>query len=249
MTTICKNCNNHFKGNFCNMCGQSADTQRLNFHVLRRNFQKLFFKYFDKGILFTAKELFIRPGNTVREYIEGKRVKHFEPIALLVTVATLYGVLFHYFHINLFNDKSFTDKTFEHIEFNTINEWIATHFSLFTILFLPLYAFGSYVAFRKQGYNFSEHLILNTFLSSQRLLLRIAAFPFLVIFNGTDNMLTFMRLFIVFDIILLIWGYCQFFNGIQRIKSIILTLLGYLIFFICYLFVLGIVLFVFKIMN
>jgi hypothetical protein len=249
MTTNCKNCDTHFEGNFCNNCGQTADTQRLDFHFLRRNVQKLLFKYFDKGIFYTTKELFSRPGNTIREYIEGKRVRHFEPIALLVTIATLYGVLFHYFHINLFKDISSTDTTLGKIEFDTINEWIATHFSLFSVLFLPLYTVGSFVAFRKQGYNFTEHLILNTFLASQRLLVRLAAFPILIIYNRTEHLQAFMRLFILCDFVLLIWGYGQFFNGLKRVKSFFLTVLSYLIFLICYLLVIVIALLIFEIIN
>lgn len=249
MTTICKNCANHFVGNFCNNCGQTADTQRLNFHFLSLNVLKLLFKYFDKGLFYTIKELFSRPGNTIREYIEGKRVRHFEPIALLVTIASLYGVLFHYFHINLFKDVSYTHTTIENIELDMINEWITTHFSLFTVLFLPFYAVGSFVAFRKQGYNYSEHLILNTFLASQRLLLRLAAFPLLIIFNGTEHLHSFLRFFILFDVILIIWGYCQFFNGLKRVKSFLLTILSYLIFFIFYLIFGGIALYIFEIIT
>ena len=185
MTTTCKNCGQHFKGNFCNNCGQSADTQELNFKFLRKNIFKLMFKYLDKGILYTSKQLFTRPGNAIREYIEGKRVNHFEPFALLVTIATLYGFFFHYFHINLFANVPLDDPTFAKIDLSYINEWMSTHFSLATILFLPFYTVGSFIAFKKQGYNIIEHLVLNAFLGSQRLLLRLATFPVLVIYNGT----------------------------------------------------------------
>jgi hypothetical protein len=242
MITKCKNCDHHFEGNFCNNCGQTADTQKINVHFLRRNVQKVLFKYSDAGILYTSRQLFTRPGNTIREYIEGKRVKHFEPFALLVTLATLYGVLYHYFKIDLFAGVSFSPESFKKIDGKMINEWLGTHFALATCLLLPLYTLGSFIAFRKQGYNFVEHLVLNTFLASQRLLLRIATFPVWVFFNGTAYIQPVTRVYIIFDIILMGWGYCQFFNKQTRVKSILLTILSYTVFIICYLVLLVIAL-------
>ena len=30
----CKNCGNGFEGNYCNLCGQPAETHRINFKFL-----------------------------------------------------------------------------------------------------------------------------------------------------------------------------------------------------------------------
>lgn len=232
MATICKNCDNTFEGKFCNNCGQDADVKRLDFKFLRHKIQDLLFKYFDKGILYTIKQLFSRPGHTIREYIEGKRVKHFEPIALLVTIATSYGILYSYFHINPFFDASISNNTLDNIDFTKVNEWISNHFSLASCILLPLYSIGSFIAFKKQGYNFVEHLILNTFLASQRLLLRLAAFPFMVAYNGKQTMHTLNDILVLLDVVLIVWAYCQFFNKISKAKSLFLSILSYLIFFI-----------------
>jgi hypothetical protein len=126
------------------------------------------------------------------------------------------------------------DVTFSKINLTSVNEWMATHFSLATIMFLPFYTVGSFLAFRKQGYNIIEHLVLNAFLGSQRLLLRLATFPLLVIFNGSPHLQTITRLYILCDIILMTWSYCQFFNKISRMRSFFLSLLSYAIFFIIY---------------
>ena len=92
MQIICKNCGHIYSGQFCNNCGQPSDTHKLNLHFIWHDLQHAFL-HFDKGVLFTAKELFTRPGNSIREFIEGKRVKHFKPISLVIILATLYGVL------------------------------------------------------------------------------------------------------------------------------------------------------------
>ncbi len=104
MTTICKNCNNHFEGNFCNNCGHAADIHKLNMHFIGHDLQHGLF-HFDNGIFYTIKQLLTRPGHTIREFIDGKRVKHFKPLSLVVVLATLYGLLYHYFLNNLFDVK------------------------------------------------------------------------------------------------------------------------------------------------
>ena len=66
----------------------------MNFHSLWHDIQHGLF-HFDNGVLYTAKQLFTRPGNSIREYIDGKRVRHFKPISLVILLATVYGFLYH----------------------------------------------------------------------------------------------------------------------------------------------------------
>ena len=160
----CKNCNNQFEGQFCNQCGQSADTQRLDFKFLLKNLHKNFLKYFHKGIFYTSRQLFTRPGHSIREYIEGKRVNHFEPIGLLIAFAAFYGVLYHTFGINMFSGLS--DNTLDgKLDLRSAGNWIADHFAIVTLLFVPVYSIGSFITFRKQGYNFYEHIYYKYFFS------------------------------------------------------------------------------------
>ena len=237
----CKNCNNQFEGQFCNQCGQSADTQRLDFKFLLKNLHKNFLKYFHKGIFYTSRQLFTRPGHSIREYIEGKRVNHFEPIGLLIAFAAFYGVLYHTFDINMFSGLS--DNTLDgKLDFKSAGNWITDHFAVVTLLFVPVYSIGSFLSFRKQGYNFYEHIYINTFLASQRLLIRIATFPLLVILDGTENIFIFRDLLILADIALMVWSYTQFFNKLTKTKATLLSILSYLIFFVCFFIIAAVVL-------
>ena len=227
----CKNCNNQFEGQFCNHCGQSADTQRLDFKFLLKNLHKNFLHYFHKGIFYTSRQLFTRPGHSIREYIEGKRVNHFEPIGLLITFAALYGVLYHTFGINMFSglsDNSLDGK----LDFKGVGNWIADHFAIVNLFFVPVYSIGSFITFWKQSFNFYEHIYINTFLASQRLLIRIATFPLLVILDETEKIFIFRDLLILADIVLMVWSYTQFFNKVKRINAVLLSVLSYAIFFV-----------------
>ena len=99
MVNTCVNCGMPVEGKYCSNCGQSTEEHTINLHFLWHDIQHGLF-HFDKGILFTVKELFTRPGHSIREFIQGKRVQHFKPVSLVLILATVYAFLFHYFHIN-----------------------------------------------------------------------------------------------------------------------------------------------------
>ena len=242
----CKNCNNTFEGKFCNNCGQSADTHRLDYKSLFKDLRKNFLKYFHGGIFYSAVQLFKRPGHTIREYIEGKRVKHFEPIALLLTLATLYGVLYHTFGINLFVDVSNNRSASQTTNLNLINKWLSNNYSLATLLSVPIYSIASFIVFYKQRYNFIEHVYLNTFLGSQRILLRLMLFALLVIYNGTAQLKIILDVSILLDVVLIIWSYTQFFDKLAKGKAILLSVISYIIFLVLFFVTTGVVLLFFH---
>jgi hypothetical protein len=252
MTTICKNCNQQFEWHFCNNCGQSAETHKMNFHFLWHDIQHGLL-HFDKGILYTSKQLFTRPGYSIREFIEGKRVNHFKPISLIIVLATVYGLLYHYFHINLlkvnyvgdfqsgFNSvKPAPGKTPFTFDINKLNEWVGTHYSWAALLQLPLYALGSFLAFRKSGFNYVEHLVLNAFLTGQRLVVHLVSFPLLYLYNETPTLSLVSGIIEFAGIALMVWAYIQFFDQYSKVKAFFLTLLSYFYYFILTLLVGGI---------
>jgi hypothetical protein len=239
MTSVCKNCHNHFKGNYCSTCGQAAETHELNFHFLWHDIQHGLL-HLDKGIWFTTRQLFTRPGNTIREYIEGKRVKHFKPISLVIVLAGIYGVLFHYLkvdmlgatiHVNGDDAKSTAIRSI----LVELNDWVAGHYAVVALVQLPLYALGTFLAFKRQGYNYVEHLVLNAFLTGQRLILHILLFPVLYLFSGTEQLKGFSGMADTMGFGLAIWAMVQFFNKIPKWTAFFKALLSYLIFAVIFL--------------
>ncbi|MCR4029259.1 MULTISPECIES: DUF3667 domain-containing protein [Flavobacterium] len=236
MEVMCKNCHQVFKGHYCSNCGQSAETHKINAHFLWHDIQHGLL-HFDKGILYSLKELFTRPGHSVREFIEGKRARHFKPLSLVVVLATLYGVLYHYFHINYF-----IESDSESLNYENVNEWIATHFSWVTVATIPLYTIGTYIVFKNQGYNFFEYFVLNTFKASQRLFVQILTFPILYALNGTLYMPKFSLVTYLIGLFLVFWTNVQFFNKMSRTKAILLSLLSHVIFLFCFTIILIVIL-------
>lgn len=233
MTIICKNCGHHFKGNFCNHCGQTAETHKLDLHFIWHDIQHGLF-HFDKGILYSFKQLFTRPGHSIREFLEGKRVKHFKPISLVIIVASIYGLLYHYFHINVIASQSGEEGLGAFLNTHEFNEWVATHFAWVTLANIPFFTIGTAVAFRKQGYNLVEYFILNTFKASQKLFARIATFPLLIYCNNTPYMASLTTVFYVIDLVFIFWTNAQFFNKLSTAKVFWLSVLSHIIFLACF---------------
>lgn len=146
-------------------------------------------------------------------------------------------VLYHYFHINLF--QASTDLE---IDFNDYNEWMATHFAWVTIATIPIYTIGTYIVFRKQGYNFFELFVLNTFKASQRLFVQILTFPILLYLNSTNHAEKFSSITYLLGIILIFWTNIQFFNKMSRTRAFFLTILSHIIFLITFFILIIIVL-------
>jgi hypothetical protein len=78
----------------------------------------------------------------------------------------------------------------------------------------------------KVGYNFVEHLIINTFLIGQRLILHIITFPLYYISNGTPMLISVDRIINLIGYALAIWTLIQLFkNQSKRILRTIFSLL------------------------
>lgn len=239
MKLTCKNCNHIYTGYYCSNCGQTAETNRINFHFLWHEIRHSLF-HFDEGILYSGKQLFTRPGHTIREFIEGKRIKHLKPISLVIILASLYGFMYHYFHISFVETtaQSSTESGIDNVKFN---EWMGTHYAWTTLLLIPLYTIGTSIAFRKQGYNVVEYFIMNTFKASQKLFVHIALFPLLYLFNGTPKMKILSLIIYLIDVVFIYWTNAQFFNKMSLKKSFLLTLLSQLIFLSCLFLIIFIV--------
>lgn len=231
MNIVCKNCNHHFKGHYCSNCGQTADTHRLNIHFLAQDIKKGLL-HFDEGILYSFIQLFTRPGHSIREFIEGKRKNHFKPLSLVIVWATAYALLYHSSHLNFIPDIE--SKT---IDTPKINDWITNHFAWITLGTIPIYSTVTFIVFKKEDYNFIEHLVLNAYLSAQRLSIHIILFPLTYYTYGTPNAARLTCALLLVDISLAVWSYTQFFNKRSAINAFLHAILSYLI-TLCIIFIL-----------
>lgn len=230
----CKNCGNSFHGHYCNNCGQDAHTGKIDKHFIYHEIQHGLF-HIDKGILYTLKELFTNPGKTIRLFIEGKRVKHFKPLAFLLVMAGLYVFVNHFFNANIILTRPTGIKIADN-SIQTLNDFIKEHFAIFVLLELPLIAFVYYLFFKKYSTNYFEQLVINAYVSGLRTLITLILLPVSYYFPNTGHILELLIPLFIF-----IWVYPQYYHEQPRFPIIWRTVLGYVIFYLLLITILSLV--------
>lgn len=193
--TTCKNCQTTFEGKFCSNCSQKADTHRFTLKHLGHEILHAL-THTDKGMLFLIKELFVRPGNVVREYVEGKRKKYFNPITFLLIMMAFqiyasrktdifdaYITATEKFVKEISPKSSTPNKSMEDLQkFKQLSPKLLENSKIITFLFLPFVALLTWLFFWKSGFNYAENLILNIMIQGQAnlLFLIFCIIPFLL---------------------------------------------------------------------
>lgn len=217
----CPNCNTDFELNYCHNCGQKAIKERLSLKYLTTDFIFSFFHLEKKGLLFTLKELFLRPGLTAKDYIVGKRQRFYPPMKLLILAGTIIVIasLRYNFFANDFSDSSSDLMVFNLLNlsqnqeelFDSFFEYAEHYATLMNIVAIPVFSLFSYLFFIKHKYNFAENLILNTYITAEQLLFLVLLIPFLEIEPASKTIL--IQSYSVATIMYNIWAYTQFFPG------------------------------------
>ena len=105
----CLNCHDHYTGNFCPRCGQSAKTDRFSFKVAAENFAEAY-GMGERGMFRTMRDLILRPGYLILDYLRGMRVSYFAPFKMFFLLFALSTLVTHGLNIKgqaLYNeDKS-----------------------------------------------------------------------------------------------------------------------------------------------
>lgn len=240
-STICKNCSHEFEGKYCPGCGQKGKTGRITISQVFKDIRNHFI-HFEQGFLYTIKELLLRPGLTIREYIEGKRVRHIKPVRFMFWATAISFLILHYLGFqekllqeiqarqgnptNLPQQQHFAQK---------LSEMIMGHPSLLMLSLLPGIGLCSWLLFRKRGYNYAEHFTIGAFLMGALSLFSI--FTNLISLYATNFEIT--QIAIVGSLQWLIWAtyfawaYRQIFPEGKRIvtwiKAISVLFLGYFV--------------------
>jgi hypothetical protein len=240
MAINCKNCNNLYDGNYCNHCGQSANTHEINFKSILHEVQHSLL-HIDKGILYTTKELLLRPGKTISDYLNGKRVKHFKPFAYIFILSTIYAILTKLSHKAIFLNSFIKGIIAGLTDGNAKNDfevavktaqWMTNNYAYTTLLIIPIFSFASYLCFYKAKYNYFQHLILNSFIAGFRTVVFLILLPFtyFITNKNINEIIDVGKVFL--GLILTIWAYFQFFNNTKPFLRVLLTLFTYFIMFV-----------------
>lgn len=226
--TICTNCNGDIGDKYCGNCGQAAMLKRIDKHYISHEVQHLL--HFERGLLYTVKQLLLRPGLTVREFIDQNRSKHMKPFPFLILTSVLYTVVAHFFHADqIYNERE--KILLESSAVGDIQHWVQTHYGYANILMGIFIAICVRLFFRKYKYNFFEITVLMCFVMGQGMLLLTVE----ALFVGLLTKQAFILILTVISFIYPTWAIGQFFDKgkiSSYAKALFAYLLGYLLFYI-----------------
>lgn len=198
----CKNCVSKIHGNYCAQCGHAAKLKRIDGHFVLHEIEHVL--HFEKGLFFTIRELLIRPGKSVREYMSENRSRLVKPIIFIIVTSLIYTLMEHFFRIekgyfNINDDKAVTVKM--------ISNWVHDHYGYANIIMGFFIACWLKIFFKKQDVNFFEIAILLSFVMGMGMLfLAVAA-----LLNGVTG-LNLMAAASLITFVYLTWAIGQFFD-------------------------------------
>lgn len=242
---ICVNCGHTFAGTYCNQCGQHRDTKRLTSRELWDNIAFRFVN-FDRGIPNTIRRLFTHPGRMIREYILGHRVTYSHPMALLILLCTVYGIVIGLTHAAVTQMPSAGDLNImlkgtpvdtggwldSESPFIRVISYIINVIRRSTIfqavLPVPFFAWAARRLFRKYGsreYNYAEMLFACLYMAAQRMVVSIVLQPFIIAFPDAGFLSTLKTLLYLF---LTAWTFREMF-GMKWLKTIWKSILMFVV--------------------
>ena len=166
----CATCGTHFEGNYCPRCGQSA-------RIGRYSFKKAFLLFLDvwgignRGMFRSLRDLILRPGYMIRDYLRGMQMAYFPPFKLFFLLIALWllvdtgmniqginrdkqnkqeteEILTQVVPKNMTQEEDEKDREFDAKVSGKINTFIETHSSAVILASLLLFSLPLYLLFR-----------------------------------------------------------------------------------------------------
>lgn len=219
----CKNCKAEINQNYCSNCGQPTKIKRIDGHYITQEIGDVL--NFERGILFTIKELLIRPGENVRKFISENRSRLVKPIIFIIATSLIYSLINHFFDIE---DSYVKFEETKQSTTGNIFKWVQDHYGYANIIMGMFIAFWTKLFFRKYNYNYFEILILLCFVMGIGMLI-YSVFALFKVLTHID----LMRISGIVGFIYSAWAIGQFFDKskfLNYVKAFFSYFLGFLTF-------------------
>ena len=200
--TNCRFCETTITSNFCENCGAAQKIQRINATYVINQISDVL--NFEKGFLYTLRELTIRPGAAVKSFINEDRNRLVKPIVFIIVCSLIYSLANQVFGF----EDGYVGYSFETKSTTTILfQWVSQNYGYANILMGVLIAWCIKLFFRKSNYNFFEILILLCFTMGVGMLL-------FAVFGIIDSLISYPIIdkgFFI-GVLYIIWAIANFFG-------------------------------------
>ncbi len=227
----CKNCGKTVAGEFCGHCGQGSKVSRINLSNFLHEVSESIFQI-NRGFFYTLINLFTRPGNSIKDFIDGKRKSHFKPVAYILLFSTLYFLASRIAGEDTWvKDWVLSFLSYEResgAEIPTFLTWFFENFAYTNLLLLPIFSFASYLSFKGLGKNYLEHIVLNAYVAGQQTI--FYSISVLLKMGWDSDILDDVP--ILLSVSYAFWVFWQFFAEGNRMMNLFRSVLTYILFMI-----------------
>lgn len=167
----------------------------------------------------------LQPGQMLKNYLAGQRIRYFNPFTFCLIIAGMNAYLLQKLHWQgLFIDIGMLSR-------NAINEeiWNSSirHFAFRLLLSVPVFSIVTFLFYYKSRYNFTEHLIANTYLRGEFWLFMILIELFDFFVHSQYVSVAVKLVLIIATLFYLGWSYAGLFEKRQLTKGALLK--GFLV--------------------
>jgi Protein of unknown function (DUF3667) len=206
----CLNCHHRLAGPHCHHCGQAARTPvRLTAHHLLHEIPHSLF-HVDHGVIYTIREMLLRPGPSIKRYMAGERKPFFSPLSLLLLVGGISAFLFSKLHIMPFDmQQPGVSPKVQQVQ-QQIMTLIQKYQAWFSILLLPISASVATPLLRRAtGYNWTEQLVAAGFIGGAFAAAGLLFIPALAYWSGRHGIQNVAYLMTCSMLAYKTWAYAQ----------------------------------------
>ncbi|MTI41717.1 DUF3667 domain-containing protein [Fulvivirga lutimaris] len=177
---VCLNCGHSVENKYCSNCGQKTNQGRFNWKFFWNsviNSAEL-----NKGFLFSAYCLIIKPKVIISEYIEGKRMRYASPVKMAILVGAL--ATFITFNFDFFDPGNADAVFFQLKDLKGFFNYSSRYFSFFTLTAIPFFSLFTWLFFFSSGFNYVENVVLNIYIGVGQFIILILMAPLLLLIDS-----------------------------------------------------------------
>lgn len=153
---------------YCQNCGQLNQVKRIDGKYIMSELGSIF--NFEKGILFTVKELLIRPGASIQTFVLQDRNKLVKPIVYIVVCSLFYTLLQSFLRF----EDGYVNYSFQGGDASTMEfllNWVSSNYGYANLIMAIFIALWIRIMFKKSQFNMFEILILLCFVMGTAMLI------------------------------------------------------------------------------
>lgn len=170
----CLNCGHSVYEKYCPNCGQKGDIHRINWHYLWHDIPHSIF-HLDKGFFRTALDLVKKPGEMIRDFLDGKRATYFRPLMYLIITGSFAGLI--YLNVPYESMLARDEETMNLL--HDLQKIQAKYMNIINIGLIPIFSFFVWLFYKRER-NYVEIAMAHFFMMGQQNLFAVFALMYFV---------------------------------------------------------------------